>query len=112
MDFRPANILIRENQVVGIIDFESVRIGATEIDFTKINRDVLSKDVTLMDAYQQGYTSIRPITNLAQVLPFFQFTDAFNSIGWSERRGLEKHKLFYQENLERLKLILSSTNLI
>ncbi|MGX9135932.1 phosphotransferase [Rummeliibacillus sp. JY-2-4R] len=109
MDFRPANILIRKNRVVGIIDFESVRIGVTQIDFTKINRDILCKDETLMDAYQLGYTSIRPLTDLAQVLPFFQFTDAFNSIGWSEKRGLERHKLFYQENLERLKLILSKS---
>lgn len=36
MDFRPGNILVYENQVAGIIDFESVRIGATEMDFIKI----------------------------------------------------------------------------
>lgn len=40
MDFRPGNILINENKVVGVIDFESARAGSSEIDFTKINRYV------------------------------------------------------------------------
>lgn len=51
MDFRPGNILVHENQVAGVIDFESVRIGATEMDFTKINRDIFMKYHGTMDAY-------------------------------------------------------------
>lgn len=107
MDFRPANIIIQREEVVGVIDFESVRFGATEIDFTKLYRDFLSRDTAFYRAYQDGYTSIRPIIDLEAVLPFYLFTDAFNSIGWCKRRGIEKHALFFEENTAILKEILT-----
>lgn len=108
MDFRPANILIRDNKVVGIIDFESVRIGATEIDFTKINRDVFMKFPGTMEAYQKGYNSIRTLIDLQEVLPFYRFNDAFNSIGWCQKRGIKKHQEFLQENLSYLQTIIQN----
>ena len=106
LDFRPANIIIDGDKVSGIIDFESVRFGSTEIDFIKLYRDFLSFDYTLYQAYKEGYNSIRPLIDLEVVLPFYRFIDAFNSIGWSKRRGIEKNALFYEENLVRLKEML------
>ncbi|NBJ70893.1 MULTISPECIES: aminoglycoside phosphotransferase family protein [Clostridia] len=103
MDFRPANIIVHDGSVSGVIDFESVRFGSTEIDFTKLYRDILSLDSSLYQAYKDGYNSIRPLINLEDVLPFYQFTDAFNSIGWCKRRGVEKNALFLEENVARLK---------
>ena len=103
MDFRPANIIVDNEKVSGIIDFESVRFGSTEIDFTKLYRDFLSLDVNLYNAYREGYNNVRPLIDLENVLPFYQFTDAFNSIGWCNRRGIEKNALFLEENLARLK---------
>lgn len=103
MDFRPANIIVDGQNVSGTIDFESVRFGSTETDFTKINRDFLSLDSTLNQAYQEGYKSIRPLIDLEMVLPFYRFTDAFNSIGWCKRRGIDQHALFYDENVAILK---------
>lgn len=106
MDFRPANIIVDGDKVSGMIDFESVRFGSTEIDFTKIHRDFLNDDVNLYESYQEGYNTIRPLINLEVVLPFYQFTDAFNSIGWCKRRGIEKHASFFEENLTILKKML------
>lgn len=106
MDFRPANIIVDEGQVSGMIDFESVRFGSTEIDFTKIHRDFLKGNPRLINSYQEGYTSIRPMINLEAVLPFYRFIDAFNSIGWSQKRGLEKNFAFYEANLRILKEML------
>jgi aminoglycoside phosphotransferase len=103
MDYRPANIIVDGDKVSGMIDFESVRFGSTEIDFTKLYRDFLSFDFTLYNAYQDGYNSIRPLIHLENVLPFYRFTDAFNSIGWCKRRGIEKNALFLEENLASLK---------
>ncbi|MFP7298742.1 aminoglycoside phosphotransferase family protein [Neobacillus niacini] len=103
MDFRPANIIVDGEKVSGMIDFESVRFGSTEIDFTKLYRDFLSYDPALYSAYQEGYNSIRPLIELKDVLPFYQFTDAFNSIGWCKRRGIEKNAVFLEENMKRLK---------
>ncbi|WP_284646275.1 phosphotransferase family protein [Paenibacillus silviterrae] len=103
MDFRPANIIVDKEKVSGMIDFESVRFGSTEIDFTKVYRDFLSIDDSLYFAFQEGYNSIRPLIDLENVLPFYSFTDAFISIGWCNRRGIEKNALFLEENLGRLK---------
>lgn len=103
MDFRPGNIIIDVDKVSGTIDFESVRFGSTEIDFTKLYRDFLSYDPNYYQAYQDGYNSIRPLINLEVVLPFYRFTDAFNSIGWCQRRGLVKNALFFEKNLTILK---------
>lgn len=99
MDFRPGNIIVDGNNVSGMIDFESVRFGSTEIDFTKLYRDFLRFDPSFYKAYQEGYNSIRPLIDLEIVLPFYRFTDAFNSIGWCKRRGIEKNALFLEENL-------------
>ncbi|MCM3637430.1 aminoglycoside phosphotransferase family protein [Sporosarcina luteola] len=106
MDFRPANIIVDENKVSGVIDFESVRFGSTEIDFTKLYRDFLSFDAKLYQSYQEGYNTVRPLIELEVVLPFYQFTDAFNSIGWCKRRGIEKNASFLEKNLAILKKVL------
>ncbi|MCM3711933.1 aminoglycoside phosphotransferase family protein [Sporosarcina luteola] len=106
MDFRPANIIVDEGKVSGLIDFESVRFGSTEIDFTKLYRDFLSFDFNLYQSYEEGYNTVRPIIDLEVVLPFYQFTDAFNSIGWCKRRGIEKNASFLKENLSILKKVL------
>lgn len=98
MDFRPANILVNGDVVTGVIDFESVRFGSTEVDFTKIHRDFLSLDPVNMKEFRNGYESVRPMIDLDVVLPFYQFTDAFNSMGWCVQRGLERHRGFYEQN--------------
>jgi aminoglycoside phosphotransferase (APT) family kinase protein len=108
MDFRPANIIMEGDQVSGIIDFESVRFGSTEIDFTKIYRDYLSYDYSLYQAYKEGYKSVRPLNDLEIILPFYRFTDAFNSIGWCKKRGIEKNAEFLKENLVVLKCLLKN----
>ncbi|WP_306464408.1 aminoglycoside phosphotransferase family protein [Sporosarcina koreensis] len=106
MDFRPANIIVDEDKVSGMIDFESVRFGSTEIDFTKLYRDFLSFNFSLYQSYQEGYNTLRPLIDLEVVLPFYQFTDAFNSIGWCKRRGIEKNASFLEKNLSILKKVL------
>ncbi|MDI7741201.1 aminoglycoside phosphotransferase family protein [Lysinibacillus fusiformis] len=106
MDFRPANIIVDGDKVSGMIDFESVRFGQADIDFTKLYRDFLSFDPTLYQAFREGYNSIRPLIDLEIVLPFYLFTDAFNSIGWCKRRGIDKNTRFLEENLLRLKNFL------
>ena len=103
LDFRPANIIVDGNNVSGIIDFENSLFGSTEIDFIKLYRDFFRFNPTLYQAFQEGYKSIRPLIDLEAALPFYSFSDAFNSIGWSKRRGIEKNALFLEENLARLK---------
>ncbi|KIQ77061.1 phosphotransferase [Bacillus sp. L_1B0_8] len=102
LDFRPGNILVYENQISGIIDFESFSIGATEMDFTKINRYIFMEYPGTKEAYRQGYESIRPLVDLQEILPFYQFIDLFNAIGWCKRRGIENYQTFLQKNIANL----------
>lgn len=80
MDFRPGNILINENKVVGVIDFESARGGSSEIDFTKINRYVWEVNPRSRVRYTEGYSTIRPLIDLDTILPFYDFYDAFSTV--------------------------------
>lgn len=102
MDFRPGNILINDNQVVGIIDYESTRGGSSEIDFTKINKYVWEVDPRVKLPYLQGYETIRPLLDLERVLPFYSFYDAFNAVAWCRTRGLEQHKAYLLEGISVL----------
>lgn len=102
MDLRPANIIVKDGRVTGLIDFESSRFGSTEMDFTKLERDIFSKHTGTRAAFEGGYRSVRPLSDLDAILPFYRFTDAFNSIGWCKRRGIEKNQRFFGESLEIL----------
>lgn len=102
MDFRPGNIIVDADEVTGVIDFESVRIGATATDFTKIYRNFLKGNSAFYEAYEQGYRSVRPLIALDKVLPFYQMTDSFNAMGWCVRRGVEEHQAFYDRSNREL----------
>jgi Ser/Thr protein kinase RdoA (MazF antagonist) len=99
MDFRPGNILVRDNKVTGIIDFESARGGSSEIDFTKINRYFWKVNPRTKLPYIEGYQTVRPMLNLETVLPFYDFYDAFSAVVWCKNRGLEKNQAFLQESI-------------
>lgn len=107
MDYRPANIIVDEDTVTGVIDFESARFGSSEIDFTKIYRGYLRFDADVFAAYKEGYRSVRPLIDLNLVLPFYDFTNAFMSIGLCVKRGITENQSFYDESLETLITIIN-----
>nr|WP_245237167.1 phosphotransferase [Paenibacillus ihuae] len=102
MDFRPGNILVSNNKVIGIIDYESARRGSAEIDFAKINRYVWEVNPQSKPAYVEGYESIRPLPELERILPFYNFYDAFSAVAWCEKRGIEQNKHFLEESIAEL----------
>ncbi|MEK3748673.1 aminoglycoside 3'-phosphotransferase/choline kinase family protein [Paenibacillus sp. FSL E2-8871] len=110
MDFRPGNILIKDNKVVGIIDYESARGGSTEIDFTKINRYVWEVNPLTRLPYVQGYESVRPLLDLEAIIPFYSFYDAFSAVVWCKTRGIENNKAFLQESIEVLQRSIEGMN--
>lgn len=103
LDFRPGNILVNDDSVTGIIDFESSRGGSSEIDFTKVYRDIWKKQPLTRTAYVSGYQSIRPIIDLDKILPFYSFFDAFSSVAWCKKRGIEKNKAFLADSITILR---------
>lgn len=103
LDFRPGNILVNGNEVVGIIDFESARSGSSEIDFTKVNRFIWEANPKTKLPYIEGYQSIRPMMALETVLPFYKIYDAFCAVDWCKRRGIAQNLTFLQENIVTLR---------
>lgn len=108
MDFRPGNIIVDNDNVAGIIDFESARGGSSEIDFTKLNRYFWQSNPLSKRGYIEGYSSIRPLIDLSKVIPFYDFYDAFSAIVWFEKRGLENNKAFFNENISILEKTVSA----
>lgn len=102
MDFRPGNILVHNNAVVGIIDFESARGGSSEIDFTKIKRYVWDANPQSEIPYKEGYTTILPMLDLETILPFYNFYDAFSAVVWCKNRGIVKNRAFLKESISIL----------
>ncbi len=101
-DFRPANIIVTDDQVSGFIDFETSKFASTELDFVKIEQQLWNIQPSTKESYIEGYESIRPIIDLETVQPFYSLYHAILSIAWCVDRGLEKHYDFYRENQETL----------
>lgn len=101
-DYRPGNILINNNKIMGLIDFESTRGGSADIDFTKMKLYSWDKYIGTKEEFIKGYNSIRPLPNIENTLPFYLFYNAIGGIAWCVRRG-QLNGSFYKENMEQLK---------
>ena len=107
-DFRPGNILVsRNNNIEGLIDFESSRSGSPNMDFTKIKLHVWDKNKGTKEAFIQGYKGAKKLPPIEKTLDFYLFYNGFGGVAWYVRRGKKDHK-FYNENMKQLNDILNS----
>jgi len=106
MDYRPGNVLADGNLVTGVIDFESSRGGAVELDFVKTKSYVWDLYPGTREGFLNGYKSVREVPDLEMALPFYVFFNAFGGVSWCTRRGLESNQVFLQENIDTLSAIL------
>lgn len=102
MDYRPGNILINNGRISGLIDFETLRGGSSDIDLTKIKHYVWDRYEGTQREFLAGYSSIRKIPDIDRSIPFYEFANAFSSIGWCIKRNKLNDK-FLKENLQRLR---------
>ncbi|MEC9489106.1 MAG: aminoglycoside phosphotransferase family protein [Halanaerobium sp.] len=101
MDFRPGNILIRDNRIQGLIDFESSRGGSADVDFTKMKLYVWDRYENSRQHFLAGYKTIRPVPAIERSLPFYLFYNALGGVAWCIRRG-QLNSPFFRENREQL----------
>ncbi|VWX38404.1 phosphotransferase enzyme family protein [Exiguobacterium oxidotolerans] len=111
LDFRLGNLLADGGNLTGLIDFETSRFGATEIDFTKLDRDVFQGGPDLFAAYQDGYGQILRPEPIEVYLPYYRLFEALTGIGWCVQRGLDRHQLFFDKNLARVLIELERTSI-
>lgn len=103
-DYRPGNILIKDDKLVGVIDFESSRGGSADIDFTKISDQLWSLYPGSKELFLKGYQSVRPVPDYEQNLAMYRVHNAIGGIAWCVRRNILEDP-FYYENLDTLKQI-------
>lgn len=105
-DFRPGNLLVKDHQIVGLIDFESSRGGSVDIDFTKIAEYIWKENPRSKEIFLQGYRSVREIPDIENHLPIYEFFNAVGGIAWCVRRDKLQDN-FYDENLKVIKACLA-----
>jgi Ser/Thr protein kinase RdoA (MazF antagonist) len=105
-DYRPGNVLVRQQQITGLIDFESARGGSADLDFTKIKKAVWDVFPGTREAFLDGYTSVRPLPPIEETLPLYELGNAFGGIAWCVRRGKQRDP-FFDRNLSRLKELVA-----
>lgn len=98
-DFRLANLLAVGDHVTGVIDFETTRYGAVEMDFTKIVRNLNTFGSVYVSAFQEGYATVHPGVPIETYLAYYRLWEALTAVGWCIKRGLEEHQAFFEENI-------------
>lgn len=94
MDFRIGNLIFKDN-IVGLIDMESMKNGEYIFDFVKINRMVSKEKFNIL---LSGYKIIRKIDdNFFQKLDFYSLFDSYTSLWWSASRN-KTDSDFYKMN--------------
>jgi aminoglycoside phosphotransferase (APT) family kinase protein len=107
MDYRPGNILVKDYKIMGVVDFESARIGSADIDFIKMKLYVWDRYKNTKDAFLQGYRGIRSLPDIQKTLRFYLLFNAFAGISWCVKRK-KTNDSFCNENIAQLKEIINN----
>ncbi|WP_373952858.1 aminoglycoside phosphotransferase family protein [Exiguobacterium acetylicum] len=110
-DFRLANLLTVGDQVTGVIDFETTRYGAVEMDFTKIVRNLNTFGSAYVTAFQEGYATLHPDVPIETYLAYYRLWEALTAVGWCIKRGLGEHRVFFEENIMLIEQELQMTSI-
>ncbi|WP_214856327.1 MULTISPECIES: phosphotransferase family protein [unclassified Exiguobacterium] len=110
-DFRLANLLTVGDQVTGVIDFETTRYGAVEMDFTKIVRNLNTFGSIYVTAFQEGYATLHPDVPIETYLAYYRLWEVLTAVGWCIKRGREEHQAFFEENIALIEQELQTTSI-
>lgn len=86
-DFRPANMLVYNNKLQGIIDWSSARVSFSEDDFCPIEHGEWPDFNKYKQAFLSGYSSIRPVPNYNAIMPLLRLNRALAVIGFTVKRN-------------------------
>jgi aminoglycoside phosphotransferase (APT) family kinase protein len=110
MDYRPGNILIKDSNIVGLLDFENSRIGSADVDFSKMKLFVWDIYSNTREEFLSGYSTIRKLPDLERTLPFYMLFNTFTGVGWCVNRG-KTNDNFCNQNIAKLKEIVKKSTL-
>lgn len=111
MDFRVGNLIIKNDDEIGIIDLESMKNGEYVFDFVKMYR-IFNKDN--FNAFLKGYKFIRRLDPMfEEKLKFYSLFDSYTSLYWSiarKKTDTNFYKLNYSIVLKFLNEIKNKKN--
>lgn len=81
-DFRPGNMIVRDDKLQGIIDWAGARSGFAEQDFCPMEHKQWPNQPKHKRALLEGYASIRPVPDYQQIMPLLQIGRALAVIGF------------------------------
>lgn len=110
MDYRPGNILIKDSNVTGLLDFETARIGSADVDFSKMKLFVWDLYPNTREEFLSGYSTIRKLPNFEKTLPFYLLFNTFTGVGWCVHRGKINNN-FCNQNIVKLKEIIKKSKI-
>jgi len=86
-DFRPGNLIVKDNKLQGIIDWSAARGGFAEEDFCPIEHGEWQISPEDKNAFLNGYSSVRPVPNYKSIMPLLRLCRALNVIGFTLKNG-------------------------
>lgn len=98
-DYRPGNVLVHNEAITGLIDFESARGGSADVDFVKVSHRLWQGSPENRQAFLDGYAEIRPLPPFERTLPFYQLHNALGGVAWCVRRT-DTDDPFFRENMD------------
>lgn len=81
-DFRPANIMVHNGALTGVIDWASSRSGFAEQDFCPMEHGQWIANTEHRTAFLNGYASIRPVPNFPPLTPLLRLGRSLAIIGF------------------------------
>ncbi|MBN2479090.1 MAG: aminoglycoside phosphotransferase family protein, partial [Parachlamydiales bacterium] len=103
-DFRPGNVIFKNNSFKAVIDFENAMISYAEEDFGSMQALVWNKYPNTKQSFLKGYSTIKTVPDLDNVMPILTVVKALGAIGFTIVRKTykNKHKLIFKNNIDLL----------
>lgn len=103
-DFRPENLIVNNNKIMGVIDFETANFTCQDEDFVQLELLTWIKDDKLKTDFLKGYESILPLPDLEVTFPFIKFIKSLGAIGFTCCRNTynNEHKFIYDKNINNI----------
>ncbi|MCB9228185.1 MAG: aminoglycoside phosphotransferase family protein [Deltaproteobacteria bacterium] len=96
-DFRPGNILVKDNNVCGIIDWSGVRYGFAEQDICNIMISINKNQNKIKECFLKGYEGIRTVPDYKHITPLINIGRALGIVGYlsqKKKRNPAEESLF------------------
>lgn len=101
-DFKPGNIIFdKDNEILGLIDWENSKYGFASEDFIRMDQLIWQNKPKTKKYFLDGYSKIRKLPSLKELLPLLRVCGAFGAIGFTVARNKweTEYKYIFDANL-------------